>query len=67
MVEWQRRGVIVAGLPRVELAAVDVVVSHAPAASYAAQAAKTAGWTAARAERTKRTRLLADDIKASYH
>ena len=37
-------------LPRLELAAVDVVVAHASAKMYAAQAAKTAGWTAARAE-----------------
>ena len=42
-------------LPRLELAAVDVVVAHASAKSYAAEAAKTAGWTAARAEQTKRT------------
>ena len=37
-----------------------VVVTHASANSYAAQAAKTAGWTAARAERTKRTRFRND-------
>ena len=57
MVERQRRGDIVAVLPRLELAAVDFVVAHASAKSYAAQAAKTAGWTAARAEQTKRTRF----------
>ena len=51
------RGDIVAVLPRLELAAVDVVVAHAFAKSYAAEAAKTSGWTAARAERTKRTRF----------
>ena len=36
MVECQRRGDIVAVLPRVELAAVDVVVAHASAKTYAA-------------------------------
>ena len=60
MVECQRRGDIVAVLPRLELAAVDVVVAHASAKSYAAEAAKTAGWTAARAERTKRMRFRKD-------
>ena len=38
----------------------DVVVAHASAKSYAAEAAKTAGWTAARAKRTKRTRFRKD-------
>ena len=38
MVECQRRGDIVAVLPRLELAAVDVVVAHASAKSYAAEA-----------------------------
>ena len=47
-------------LPRLELAAVDVVVAHASAKMYAAQAAKTAGWPAARAEQTKRTGLRKD-------
>ena len=60
MVECQRRGDIVAVLPRLELAAVDVVVAHASAKSSAAEAAKTSGWTAARAERTKRTRFRKD-------
>ena len=60
MLECQRRGDIVAVLPRLELAAVDAVVAHASARSYAAQAAKTAGWTAARAEQTKRTRFKKD-------
>ena len=60
MVKCQRRGDIVAVLPRFELAAVDVVVAHGSAKSYAAQAAKTAGWTAARAEQTKRTRFRKD-------
>ena len=41
MVELQRRCDIVAVLPRLELAAVDVVVAHASAKSYAAEAAKT--------------------------
>ena len=43
MVECQRRGDIVAVLPRLELSAVDVVVAHASAKSYAAQAATTGG------------------------
>ena len=60
MVECQRRGVIVAVLPRLELAAVDVVVAHAFAKSNAAEAAKTAGWTVARAEHTKRPRVRKD-------
>ena len=60
MIEYQRQGDIVAGLPLLELAAVDVVVAHASAKSYAAEANKTAGWTAARAERTKRTRFRKD-------
>ena len=46
--------------PRLELAAVDVVVVHASAKSYAAQAAKAAGWTSARAKRTKRMRFRQD-------
>ena len=57
MVECQRRGDFVSMLPQLELAAVDVVVAHASAKLYAAEAARTAGWTAARAERTKRTRF----------
>ena len=40
--------------------AVDVVVANASAKSYAAQAAKTVGWTAARAEQTTRTRFGKD-------
>ena len=60
MVECQRRGDIVVVLPLPELAAVDIVVAHASAKSYAAQASNTAGWTAARAERTKRTRFSKD-------
>ena len=42
----------------------DVVVTHASAKSYAAQAAKEAGLTAARAERTNR-KLFRKDV--SYH
>ena len=38
----------------------DVVVAHASAKSYAAEAAEAAGWTAARAERSKRTRFRKD-------
>ena len=53
-------GDIVAVLPRLGLAAVDVAVAHASAKSNSAQAAKEPGWTAARAERTKRTRLRKD-------
>ena len=60
MVECQRRGSIVTVLPRLELGAMDVVVEHASAKSYAAQAAKEAGGTAARAEQTKRTRFRKD-------
>ena len=60
MVECVRRGDIVAVLPRLELAAVGVVVAHASAKSCDAQAAKTAGWTAARAEQPKRTRFRKD-------
>ena len=59
-VESLRRGDIVAFLTRLELVAVDVVVTHASTNSYAAKAAKKAGWTAARAERTKRTRFRKD-------
>ena len=68
MAECQRRGDTVAVLPRLELAAVDAVVAHAYASAkpYAAQAAKTAGWTAARAERTKRTRLRKDVPDAAF-
>ena len=45
---------MMAALPRLELAAVDVVIAHAQSAkSYTAQADKTAGWTAARAEQTR--------------
>ena len=60
MVECQRWGDIVAVLPRLELAAVDVVVAHACAQSHTAQAAKEIGWTAAMAEQTKRTRSRKD-------
>ena len=64
MVECQLRGDIVAVLPRLELATVDVVVAHASAISFAAQASKDAGWTAVRAavraERTKPVRLRND-------
>ena len=57
---WSNASDIVAVLLRLELAAVDVVVAHASVKSYAAEAAKTAGWTAARAEQTKRTRFRKD-------
>ena len=59
MVECQRWGDLVAVLPRLELAAVDVVLAHASAKSHAAQA-KTAGWTAARAVQTRQTRFRKD-------
>ena len=36
------------------------MVAHASEQSYAAQAAKIAGWTAARAEQTKWTRFRID-------
>ena len=58
--ECRRRGDIVAVLPRLELASVDVVVAHVSVKLYTAEAANTAGWTAARAERTKRTRFRKD-------
>ena len=54
------RSDIVAVVPRLEFAAVDVMVAHASAKSYAAHAAKTAGWTATSAEQTKRTRFRKD-------
>ena len=63
MVECQRWCEIVAVLPRLKLAAVNAVVAHASAMPYAAEATqlrKTAGWTAARAERIKRTRFRKD-------
>ena len=60
MAECRRRGDIVAVPPRLEIAAVDFLVVHASAKLYLAQATKTAGWTAARAERTKRTRFRKD-------
>ena len=60
VVENNRRGDIVAVLPRLELAAVDVVVTHAPAASYVAAAARAAGATAAQAEAKKRQRFKDD-------
>ena len=53
-------GVMVAVLSPCVLAAVDVEVAHAFATTYAAQAARRAGWTAARAERTKRTPFSKD-------
>ena len=45
------------GAAAARAAAVDVVVAHASAKSYTTQAAKTAGWTVARAEQTKRPRF----------
>ena len=60
MVECQRRADIVTVLPRRELAALDFVVTHATAKLYAAEAAKKAGWTAARAEQIKRTGFRKD-------
>ena len=60
MVACQPRGDIVAVLPRLELGAVDVVVAHASAKSYAAEAAKTGRWTTARVEQTKRIRFEKD-------
>ena len=59
-VESQRRSDTVAVLPRLELAAVGVAVTHASAKPYAAQVSKEAGRTAARAERTKRTLFRKD-------
>ena len=59
-VKNNRRGDIVVVMPRLEMAAVDVVVSHAPAPSYAAAAALGAGRTAARAEDRKRSAYRRD-------
>ena len=56
MVERHGFGDIVEVLPRLEPTAVDVVITYASANMYTAQAAKEAGWTAASAERIKRTR-----------
>ena len=41
-------------LPQLEVGAVDFVVAHVSAKSYVVQAATEAGWTATRAERTKK-------------
>ena len=59
MVECWHRGGIVALLPRLEFAAVDIVFAHASAKAYAAQAARSAecAWTPARAGQTKRTQF----------
>lgn len=54
MVECQRLGEMVAVLPWLSLAAVDVVVIHTTVKAYAAQAVKQAVLTVARAEQTKR-------------
>ena len=43
MIECKRRDDIVAVLPRLELAAMDVVVAHVSANLYAAEATNTAG------------------------
>ena len=48
------------GAATARAAAVDVVVAHASAKPHAAQAAKETGWTAARAEQTKRARFRKD-------
>ena len=62
VIKCQCRGDVVAVLPRLELVAVDVVFAHASAKLYAAQAARTAGWTAARAEQTKRRMWFRKDV-----
>ena len=59
-VELNRRGDVVVVMPRLEMAAVDVVVTHAPAASYVAAAARETGATAERAEDRKRDRFRRD-------
>lgn len=59
-VEKNRRGDIVVILPRLQMAAVDVVVTHAAADSYVSAAARTSGATAARAESRKRARFQVD-------
>ena len=57
-VELNRRGDVVVVMPRLEMAA--VVVTHAPAASYVAAAARETGATAERAEDRKRDRFRRD-------
>ena len=47
-------------MPRLQMTAVDVVVTYAPAASYAAAAAREAGATAVRAEGVKRSKYKRD-------
>ena len=59
-VQNDRRGDIVVVMPRLQMTAVDVVVTHAPAASYAAAAAREAGATAVRAEGVKRSKYKRD-------
>ena len=59
-VERNRRGDIVVVLPRLQMAAVDVVVTHACAATYVQRAAKETGATALRAEQRKRRRFVKD-------
>lgn len=56
----ERRNDIMAVLLWLELAALEVDVTHASVNSCAAQHAKGAEWTAARVERTKRSRFQRD-------
>ena len=50
LLQCQRLDNIMAVLPRIKIAAVDVVATHASATLYAAQAANETEWTAATAE-----------------
>lgn len=59
-VEKTCRGDIVMVMPHLEMAAVDVVVMHAPAVSYVAAAARVTGATVERAETRKRDRFRED-------
>ena len=47
-------------MPRLRMVAVDVVVSHAPAASYHARAARETGFVAGLMERRKRAKFAKD-------
>lgn len=58
--ENDRRGHIVVVTPRLEMAAVDVVVSYAPAPSFAAAATLAAGKIATRAEDRQRSAVRRD-------
>ena len=60
VVKNQRRGDILVVMPQLRMAAVDVVVSHAPAKSYCDQAALTSGHVADTMERRKLAKFQKD-------